>query len=46
MKIINTENFDKKTFIKNAVISFIGIFGMGFFLSFLILAEYGTDPYT
>ncbi len=40
------DKFDKKSFIRGAVISFIGIFGMGFFLSFLILAAYGTDPYT
>lgn len=40
------KEFDKKKFIRSAVISFIGIFGMGFFLSFLILADYGTDPYT
>jgi len=38
--------FDKQIFIKNGILSFIGIFGMGFFLSFLILADYGTDPYT
>ncbi|MCR5675382.1 MAG: hypothetical protein K6G16_06715 [Lachnospiraceae bacterium] len=31
---------------RNAVISFFGVTGMGFFLSFLILAGYGTDPYT
>lgn len=40
------DTFDKNQFIKSGVISFIGIFGMGFFLSFLIMADYGTDPYT
>ncbi|MBO4898897.1 MAG: hypothetical protein J5509_01255 [Lachnospiraceae bacterium] len=40
------DTFDSKLFRRNAIISFVGIFGMGFFLSFLILAGYGTDPYT
>lgn len=30
----------------NALVSFFGVTGMGFFLSFLILVEYGTDPAT
>lgn len=42
----DTEQFDKSAFIRNAIVSFIAIFGMGFFLSFLIMADYGTDPYT
>ncbi len=31
---------------KKAWICFAAIFGMGFFLSFLIMTDYGTDPYT
>ena len=37
---------NKDRLIKGGIISFIGILGMGFFLSFLILVGYGTDPYT
>ncbi len=37
---------DKKKFIKKTIICFLGITGMGFFLSFLIMCGLGTDPYT
>ena len=37
---------DKKLFIKKLIIVFISVFGMGFFLSFLILIGLGTDPCT
>ena len=37
---------DKKKLIRSGTVSFFGILGMGVFLSFLILVDYGTDPYT
>lgn len=37
---------DKKSFYKKVIICFLGITGMGFFLSFLIMCGLGTDPYT
>ena len=37
---------DKRLFLRRTVICFIGVFGMGFFLSFLIMTEFGTDPCT
>ncbi len=45
---MNKEYFkeNKDRLIKGGIISFIGIFGMGFFLSFLVKVGYGTDPYT
>ncbi|MBR5419782.1 MAG: hypothetical protein IK115_01395 [Lachnospiraceae bacterium] len=38
--------FDMKAFLKKTLLSFVGIFFMGFFLSFLVQVNYGTDPYT
>lgn len=37
---------DKKMFMRKALICFLGVTGMGFFLSFLIMCGLGTDPYT
>ena len=37
---------DRKLFFKRILICFIAVSGMGFFLSFLIMAEFGTDPCT
>ena len=44
--VFKMDTMDKHRFIKSTIISFAGIFGMGFFLSLLIMADYGTDPYT
>ena len=37
---------DRKLFRKRTIICFLGVFGMGFFLSFLIMVGLGTDPAT
>ena len=39
------ENFTKADK-KRILLSFLGVFGMGFFLSFLVLCDLGTDPCT
>ena len=36
----------KNAWNRDALVSFFGVTGMGFFLSFLILTDYGTDPAT
>ena len=41
----NTFSF-QKTDKKRILLSFLGVTGMGFFLSFLVLCNLGTDPCT
>lgn len=41
-----TDYFSQKDFVKRLIIMNIGVFFMGFFLSFLIMVDLGTDPCT
>jgi uncharacterized membrane protein YczE len=41
-----TDYFSQKDFVKRLIVMNIGVFFMGFFLSFLILVNLGTDPCT
>lgn len=40
------EYFSQKDFVKRLIVMIIGVFFMGFFLSFLIKVDLGTDPCT